>query len=311
MPLAVTMSVYTSVSNKEVEAFLGGYSIGNLKTLRGIENGITNTNYWLSSEDREYVLTLYEQHEPQALDYILGLQQHLGDRDVACSRPVIDNQGRLYSILKGKPAAIIHRVAGEVATELSQCQCQLIGKEMAKFHLAGQTFPFSRNNPCGHYWRIALQEKLLPLLTDLEQKLLDEELTAYQAITDIDLPSGATHSDLFHDNCLFNGDILSGIIDFDYACNESFIYDISISLNDCCIKQDGRLDETLSGSFLGGYQAIRPLLDVELDQLGLMLRLAATRFWLSRLHDRHFPLAGEMTFTKDPDVFKNILLLRR
>jgi homoserine kinase type II len=305
------MSVYTSVSNNDVEAFLAAYSIGHLKSLRGIENGITNTNYWLSTETGEYVLTLYEQLQPRALDYILGLQLHLSDQGVACSRPVLDDQQRLFSILKGKPAAVIHRVPGEIATVLSRHQCQLTGMEMAKFHLCGKAFPFSRNNPCGRYWRIALQEKLLPLLTSSDQKLLNEELTAYQALTDIGFPAGPTHSDLFRDNCLFAGDTLSGIIDFDYACNESFLYDLAISLNDCCIQQDGGLDEVLSNNFLHGYQAVRPLIDIELDHLGLMLRLAATRFWLSRLHDQHFPTAGEMTFIKDPQVFKNILLLSR
>lgn len=305
------MSVYTSVSNNDVEAFLGGYSIGHLKSLRGIENGITNTNYWLSTQQGEYVLTLYEQHQPEALDYVLGLQLHLSDQGVACSKPVIDNQRRLFSIMKGKPAAIIHRVSGEIANLLSQQQCGLIGVELAKFHLAGRTFPVCRNNPCGYYWRIAMQKKIVSVLSPSEKKLLNEELTAYLALMDIDLPSGPTHSDLFHDNCLFTDDILSGIIDFDYACHESFIYDISISLNDCCIRENGKLDEKLAGSFLHAYQTIRPLGDIELDQLGLMLRLAATRFWLSRLHDQYFPVAGELTFIKDPDVFKNILLLRR
>ena len=305
------MSVYTSVSNKDVEALLAGYSIGRLKSLRGIKNGITNTNYWLSTGKGEYVLTLYEQHQPRALEYILGLQLHLSDRGVACSRPVLDNQQRLFSILRGKPAAIIHRVAGQIEPVFSQHQCRLIGMEMAKFHLAGRDFPLSRNNPCGYDWRIALQQKLLAVMTASEKQLLDEEITAYRALAASGLPSGPTHSDMFHDNCLFDDDMLSGIIDFDFACNESFIYDIAISLNDCCIHRDGRLDKALSNSFLLAYQTVRPLNGIEQDQLGLMLRVAATRFWLSRLRDQFFPLTGEMTFTKDPQVFKNILLLRR
>ncbi len=305
------MSVYTSVSNAEVEAFLAAYSIGDLVSYSGIENGITNTNYWLSTDAGEYVLTIYEHHQSQALDYILGLQHHLSNHGVACSKPVIDNQQRLYSRLKGKPAAIINRVAGDVVTTLSPLHCQSIGNEMAKFHLAGQACLVSRNNPCGQNWRILLQQKLEPFLSAQEQKLLNEEMLAYRLLDSLDLPSGATHSDLFHDNCLFECDKISGIIDFDYACNESFIYDISISLNDCCIQQNGKLDTTLSNALLQAYQAVRPLQQIELDYLNLTLRLAATRFWLSRLHDRHFPLAGEMTFTKDPDVFRNMLLLRR
>jgi homoserine kinase type II len=114
------MSVYTSVSNNDIEAFLAGYLIGKLRSFHGIKNGITNTNYWLSTEDGDYVLTLYEQHQPETLDYILGLQLHLSGQGVACSRPVLDDRQRLFSMLKKKPAAIIHRLPGEAATVFSR-----------------------------------------------------------------------------------------------------------------------------------------------------------------------------------------------
>lgn len=305
------MSVYTPVSHKDAEAFVAVYSIGQLQSLDGIEDGITNTNYWLSTDGGEYVLTIYEQHEPATLDYILGLQLHLRNEGVTCSSPVINDRQQLYSKLQGKPAAILHRQKGQICNVPGAQQCALIGREMAKFHIAGSNFPTRRNNPCGEHWRSALRQKLHPLLTPAEQALLDEEFATYRAVGEIELPAGATHCDLFRDNCLFDDDKLGGIIDFDYACYERFIYDIAVSLNDCCIQADGSLDETLSSSFLQNYQNLRPLQEIEMDHLGIMLRLAATRFWLSRLHDQHFPKPGEMTFLKDPNVFKNILVLRR
>lgn len=156
-----------------------------------------------------------------------------------------------------------------------------------------------------------MMSKLASLLSDSDRQLLEDEISAYQQLATSKLPSGATHSDLFHDNCLFDGERFSGIIDFDYACDDYLLSDIAISLNDCCIDTNGELIDTLFDAFLEAYQSIRPLLAIERDHLSIMLRLAATRFWLSRLHDRHFPKPGEMTFSKDPAVFRNILLLRR
>lgn len=306
------MSVYTSVSKNEVEAFLSDYSIGNLSSYQGIENGITNTNYWLSTDSGvDYVLTIYEHHDTATLDYILGLQQYLAERGVSCSKPVSDNYARLYSSLKGKPAAIINRVSGGVLSQLGTVHCAQIGKELARFHTAGSCYPVHHTNPCGDHWRKVMQQKLSPLLSATDRNLLNEELDAYRVLQNLNLPSGPTHSDLFHDNCLFEGDNLSGIIDFDYACDEYFLYDIAVCLNDCCIELYGEINQALAYNLLQGYQSLRPLTMIELENLPLMLRVAATRFWLSRLYDRHFPLAGEMTFQKDPGQFRNILLLRR
>ncbi len=305
------MSVYTTVSNTELDLFLKSYSLGSLVSYSGIENGITNSNYWLETEHDSFVLTLFEHHQPAALGYILGLQWHLAEQGVACSTPVIDQKNRYYSTLNNRPAAIINRVAGKVCQQLTAQHCASIGSELAKFHLAGQSYAGLRFNPCGDSWRKKTLQLVSPLLPADESKLLLEEIKAYQCLENQPLPSGPAHCDLFHDNCLFENDHFKGIIDFDYACNEAFIYDLAVTLNDCCINSDGSFIADYRDCLVAAYSSIRPLQTIEQDILGLMLRLAASRFWLSRLQDKHFPLKGEMTFTKDPDVFKKILLLRR
>ncbi len=305
------MSVYTPVSSIELEIFLKAYPLGKLVSYSGIENGITNSNFWLKAEAGDFVLTLYEHHQPADLDYILGLQHHLAEQGVACATPVVDKRGRYYSTLNNRPAAINHRISGNVCQHLTTRHCASIGLELAKLHLAGKSYAKTRANPRDSSWLSTIQQLVSPLLPTEERILLREELRACQSLEMYRLPSGPTHCDLFHDNCLFDDHKFGGIIDFDYACNEAFVYDLAITLNDCCIRQDGSFNTGFRDSFLTAYSSIRPLQTIEQDMLGRMLRLAATRFWLSRLHDKYFPLAGEITFIKDPDEFKNILLLRR
>ncbi len=306
------MSVYTSVSTTELEIFLAGYTIGDLLSYSGIKNGITNSNYWLETEQGKFVLTLYEYHQPKDLDYILGLQHHLANQGVACATPVIDNQQRYYSTLNNRPAAINNRIKGHVCRYLAPRHCMFIGTELAKFHLAGKNYRYTRFNPRGKCWILSMPRKLQAHLKMDDQKLLDDEINNFHSLNFLNLPGGPTHLDLFHDNCLFDGDKLGGIIDFDYACDEVFLYDLAIALNDCCIQKNGDLDAGLVRAFIDAYESLRPLQAIEQDNLTLMLRLAATRFWLSRLQDQIYPpLVGDLTFTKDPDEFKNILLLRR
>jgi len=305
------MSVYTRVDKGQLEAFLQNYQIGELVDFQGIVAGITNTNYFLQSSTGEFVLTLYENHSAETLDYILGLQYHLASNSVACALPVLDNNARLYSSLNSRPAAIIHRLPGLVCKNPTLENCALIGAELARFHLAGRGYTLSRSNPCGFNWCLSISDKLENYLSDFDRQLLLEELQFYQSYPMSDLPIGTLHADLFHDNVLFDGNSLSGIIDFDYACNDVLIYDLCVTINDWCIEADGGINQNRMLTLMQAYQQLRPILEHEQAALPMMFRAAALRFWLSRLHDQVFPIAGELTFTKSPDEYKNLLLKHR
>ena len=304
------MSVYTTVEITQLEQFLAGYTLGKLLNFQPIAAGITNTNYYLDTELDRFVLTLYEQHSNVELDYMLGLQQHLANLSVRCSEPVKDRNGHFYSQLNQRPAAIIRRLPGEVVATPADHHCALIGAELARFHMAGSDYAGLRANPRGIDWVLAACGKLAPGLEVADSCSILSTLDDCRRFGLERLPHGAIHADLFHDNALFVGSELGGIFDFDYACNDSFVFDIAVLLNDWCIDNEGHLVTALVSSFLDAYQQQRQLEAVELEALPLMLRLGALRFWLSRLYDKNFPLSGELTFIKSPDQFRHIHQLR-
>jgi homoserine kinase type II len=125
------------------------------------------------------------------------------------------------------------------------------------------------------------------------------------------LPRGVIHGDLFRDNVLFEGGEVSGLLDWYNAGHDLLLLDLAITLNDWCHQDDGSLDLARSRALLRGYGRERPLAKREAEMLPAMLRAGALRFWLSRLRDRHFPRDGAMTFQKDPEWFRRMLLLRR
>ena len=305
------MSVFTRVERAQLDKFLERYDVGRASAFHPVAAGITNTNYYVDTEAGAFVLTLYEHHGDEELAYLLGLQLHLSSKSIACPLPVRDRRGDLFSILNHRPAAIIERLPGEVESAPGGKHCRVIGAELARFHLAGEDFAGRRANPRGAEWALAVADMLAETLDGDDRELISTTLGEYGRIDFEALPAGAIHADLFHDNALFVDDQLRGIVDFDYACDDSFVLDIAVLLQDWCVDATGEFDDARLDATLGAYQQHRRLSPSELTALPAMLRFAALRFWLSRLHDKTFPLAGELTSIKDPETCRGLLLRRR
>jgi len=189
-------------------------------------------------------------------------------------------------------------------------QCASIGAELARFHLAGADFDRFRLNPRGLDWFVAVRDMLAAHLDEVDKLAIEASLAAARAFDLGALPQGAIHADLFHDNALFHGSELTGLLDFDYACSDSFVFDIAVLMNDWCIDAELRMVDERVHAVIDAYRRVRDLKAVEIEALPLMLRLAALRFWLSRLYDKTFPLSGELTYIKSPDTFRDMHLLR-
>ncbi len=302
------MSVYTSVSDDEMRQLLTRYSIGEFQSLQGIAQGITNSNYFLHTTTGTYVLTVFEALTAEELPFFLKLKQHLSENGVACPSPIAQTNGQFDAQLAGKPACIVSKLTGRDTASPTVGQCFSTGAMLAKMHLAGATFPERMDNPRHADWWTNSAAKLTPFLDDQDAQLLQQEIAYLAQHPDTQLPSGIIHADLFKDNVLLDGEQVAGFIDFYYACNGSFVYDLAIAINDWARHHDNRLNPELRQAMMDGYQSVRPLSTEELDYLNTAHRAACVRFWVSRLLDFHLPAEGELTFIKDPNVFRDLLL---
>jgi homoserine kinase type II len=304
------MSVYTTVEADELEGFLSNYSVGTLRDYEGISDGIENTNYFvntLNGDDRHFVLTLFEHHTLEQMQYYLGLMHHLTDHRVPSADPVADNNGNHVRMFKQKPAALVYRLDGGSIVDTEVSHCEQIGAAMGKMHAAGLSYDAHKPNPRGPAWCASTAEAVYSVLADEDVVFLQAEVDFQKSNRDADIPRGVIHADLFRDNALWDGDTLSGIIDFYYACDDVLLYDVAVLVNDWCNTRDAALDKDKVVALLQAYNRYRPFQQNEQQYWPAMLRAGALRFWLSRLYDKHFPRPGELVHMKNPDEFRAIL----
>lgn len=304
------MSVYTSVEQHQLEQFLSHYNLGKLVDYKGISAGIENTNYFVTTSAGEFVLTIFEQMTFEEVPYFLELMAYMDDHHVPSPHPQPDNKNKYLRRFYDKPAALVRRLNGRDVKQPNILQCQALGVTLGHLHTVAPGFHLYRANPRGPHWWKLTAEKVMPCLKENEKNLLQKEIHFQSKYQHFNLPRGVIHADLFRDNALFENDVLSGLIDFYYACDDVLLYDVAITVNDWCSLESGELDVERLHTLLDAYQHERPFTNGEREVWQVMLRAAALRFWLSRLHDLYFPREGELTHTKNPDEFKRILLAR-
>ncbi|MES1981302.1 MAG: homoserine kinase [Pseudomonadota bacterium] len=301
------MAVFTSVANAELAAWLSEYSLGQLLELQGIASGIENTNYFVTTSNGRFVLTLFEKLTASELPFYLNLMAHLARHGIPCPAPMADRHNRFLGVLKDRPACIVSRLPGKSLVQVDAQHCSAVGAMLGQLHRAAQSFGETMPNARGADWRAATAQQVLPFLPAADAALLQQEVAYHAAHPLAALPQGVIHADLFRDNVLFDGAGVGGLIDFYFACNDSLLYDVAITVNDWCMYADGTPDDARIQALLQAYHAARPLQPEERVAWPVALRAAALRFWLSRLYDLHLPRDGELINAHDPEQFKRIL----
>jgi len=309
------MAVFTPVTEEQAALLMSQLGLGELTELRGIEGGIENTNYFATTDLGDYVLTLFERLNHEQLPFYLYLMKHLAEKGIPVPNPAANSDGDILHTLCDKPAAVVNRLLGKSQLTPDAVHCAAVGAMMARMHLAGEDYNRSQPNLRGLAWWNDTVPVVLPYLEEDQARLLQSELAfqnhiaqgaAYQA-----LPKGPVHADLFRDNVMFEGEKLTGFFDFYFAGNDTWLFDLSVCMNDWCIDlNSGEHAPERALAMLNAYQEVRPLRSAERQLLPSMLRAGALRFWISRLWDFHLPREASMLKPHDPTHFERVLRAR-
>ncbi|MCA0175497.1 MAG: homoserine kinase [Proteobacteria bacterium] len=311
------MAVYTEVSEAAAQALLDHLHLGPLQALSPIEAGIENTNYFVTACGGRWVLTLFERLSHAELPFYLGLMRHLAQQGLPVPAPCADAAGHLVHTVAGKPAALVQRLGGRDVVAPDAAHCHAAGAMAALLHMHAVDFALAQPNARGADWREATATAVQPWLTPAQAALLQAEVTHQRLLLAsaeaAALPQGPVHADMFRDNVLFESGAISGVIDFYFAGVDHWLFDLAVCLNDWCVDMtSGRLNEALAQALTAGYAEARarlgqPVTGLEWRLLPSMRRLAALRFWLSRLADWHMPREASLLRPKDPAQLERVL----
>ena len=301
------MAVYTKLDRETIEDILSNYKLGKLDKFQGIEEGIENTNYFLSVEKKKLILTIYEKRvKSEDLPFFSELMTSLNNAGFKCPVPIVNNENKSITNYKDKKLMIVSFLEGKAKKNLSPNNCKSIGVEVAKMHEITKNFKIKRQNDLSvNSWRNlfdSVKDKCSNINKELP-KLIEENLNDVENKWPENLPKGIIHADLFHDNIFFIQDNLSGIIDFYFSCEDFYAFDIAICFNALCfdgVKENLSFNVTKAKKFIDGYSSIRRLSDLEKNSIKVLSQGASLRFLLTRVFDSLNTIDGAVVKVKDP-----------
>jgi homoserine kinase type II len=303
------LAVYTSLGPEDVAPLLGRYDAGELVSLKGIAEGVQNSNFYVETTKSRFILTLYESRvDPADLPFFYALLKHLHEAGCKVPRFIADKDGNWLQEIAGRPACLIEFLQGVSVTKPTAAQAHSTGKALGAMHAALAGFTKSRPNSLGlSAWRPLAEQcsrdDLETIQTGLQARIASE-CDYLEERWPSDLPISAIHADLFPDNVLMLGNDVTGLIDFYFACTDLRGYDLAVTHSAWCFSPEGaRFDPQVSEALLTGYGEAFPLDVPTRDALPVLLRGACLRFLLTRCYDWINTPANALVTRKDPLAF--------
>jgi homoserine kinase type II len=310
------MAVYTDITDDELAAFLADYDLGEAVAFKGIAEGVENSNFLLETETAgSSSPSTSGAPSPRTCPISSDLLTWLADRGYPSAKPIADRSGATLKTIRGKPAALVEFLPGLSARRPTVAHCREAGEGLAWLHLAGEGYPARRANDLGQpHWAplFAKHRKAADGLKPGLAATIDKDLAALALSWPRGLPSGVIHADYFPDNVFFKPDgKFAAAIDFYFACDDAYAYDVAVTLNAWCFEADGSFNITAARALIAGYERRRPLSPAERDAIPILARGAAMRFFLTRLADWGATPAGALVKPKDPLEYERKLAVHR
>lgn len=314
------MAVYTQLSSETIGQLLEEhYAVGAFDFALGIAQGVENTNYLVVTQregrEEKYILTLYEKRvKREDLPFFMELMVELHGKGVVCPVPILRRDRTFIGEVEGKPAAMVSFLHGKSLARPAAQHVASLGGVVARMHVATEGFTLKRENALSLAGWQAIAAKVKGALDGIAPGLeaLVEEEIAYLAMRwPTALPRGVVHADIFPDNVFFEGDDVSGVIDFYFACEDMYAYDLAIVMNAWCFEPSREFNLTKAKRLFAEYQAVRGLSAQEREALPVLARGAALRFLLTRAHDWLFTEKSALVVPHDPVEYMKKLQFHR
>ncbi len=308
------MAVYTNISKKDISIINNNFNVEKIISFHGIKKGIENTNYLLKSKNKKYILTIFEKRVSQKeIPFFMELMDILNTSKIICPKPLKTKNKDYLIKLKNKSACIVSFVEGKDKKTLKPNDCLAIGKWIARMHQITKKLKLKRKNSMGI-------KNLGPLLRSIKFKpnrsynlkaFLTNNLKNIKKNWPKNLPKGIIHGDLFIDNIFFKKNNLSGIIDFYFAANDYFMYEIAICINALCFDNKNKkfyINKQKIRNLIKGYESIKKITLKEKNCLNILCKGAALRYLLTRLYDFSNTPKTALIKIKDPNEYYQKLL---
>ena len=309
------MAVYTKINKKDISHINQKFNNENFISFQGIKQGIENTNYLLKSNNKKFILTIFEKRvSKKDIPFFMELMAQLNKSKIDCPRPLRNQNGNYLIKLKNKSACVVSFLEGKDKKKLSLKNCYEIGQMIAQMHLFTRRMRLYRKNSMN----IKNLDPLVKSIKFKSKKFNNLEKFLKNNFKDITrkwpkkLPNGIIHGDLFIDNIFFKKNKLSGFIDFYFAANDYFMYEIAICINALCFdKKNYRfiINKQKIKNLLKGYQKIKKISLKEKKSLNILCRGAAMRYFLTRLYDYSNTPKTALIKIKDPREYYQKLVI--
>ena len=305
------MAVFTKLSKEEIENFLKNYAIGNLLSFEGIVEGIENTNYKITTSNHDYILTVFEKRvNPQELPFFMDLQKDLVEHGFDCPLPIENNSGSIINMIKNKSAVIISFLEGKQIQSTLPIHCKEVGSMIARFTNITKSSHLKRKNGLN----IATWETIFNKCRQTKDasyshyfNKLEDEIAFLKKNWPDNLPKAIIHGDLFQDNIFFIEDKISGVIDFYFSCEDFIAYELALAINAWCFDFKNGFQRDNFLSLIEGFCKYSSINPNEKESLNILLRGAAVRILITRLHDLIYHPKDALVIPKNPMEYLKIL----
>ena len=308
------MAVYTKIYKRDISNINKKFETEKIISFKGIKQGIENTNYLLKSKKNKFILTIFEKRvSKKEIPFFMSLMDQLNTYKINCPKPIKSKSGNYLINIKNKSACIVSFLNGRDKKSLNPKNCYEIGKMIAQMHLSTSKIKLYRKNSMSI-------KNLNPLLNSIKfksKKFTNLEKFLKNNLKDINknwpkqLPKGIIHGDLFIDNIFFKNKKLSGIIDFYFAANDYFMYEIAICINALCFDQKKgkfKMNNNKIKNLIKGYESVKKISMKEKKSINILCRGAALRYLLTRLYDYSNTPKTALIKIKDPNEYYQKLL---